>query len=393
MINMKLSGKKIALSVSGLFLLFLCFRYWGNVVALLNKTVSASAPLLLGCVIAYGVNILMSFYERGYDRITEKKRGSISKKTGKIKRPLCMIAAFLTLFLIVYLVIMMVVPELVRAITVLIYKVPGQIDSLIGGVDDTSTLGQKITELYNTYIGSSAQLQKMIESIIHTVRGGLMDGVRSMAGKVTTIFSSIVLVVIGTIFSIYLLLDKEHLLAQIRKLMETYVPKICDKTFYVFGVLNSCFHSFVVGQCLEAVILGTLCTLGMLIFRFPYALMIGALIGFTALIPVAGAYIGAVVGALMMLTDTPKTALFFIIFILILQQLENNLIYPKVVGGSIGLSGIWVLAAVTVGGGVMGVAGMLIAVPLFAAVYRIVQADMKKREEKSEEQETVEETV
>ena len=145
---------------------------------------------------------------------------------------------------------------------------------------------------------------------------------------------------------------------------------------YVSGILNSCFRSFIVGQCIEAVIIGVLCTIGMLIFRFPYATMVGALIGFTALIPVAGAYIGAIVGALMILSVSPIKALLFLIFIIVLQQLEDNIVYPKVVGSSIGLPGIWVLAAITVGGGVMGIAGMLLGVPLFAAAYRLLKDDV-----------------
>ena len=149
--------------------------------------------------------------------------------------------------------------------------------------------------------------------------------------------------------------------------------------FHTLQVIKESFESFIVGQCKEAVILGVLCTLGMWIFRFPYASMIGALIGFTALIPVAGAYIGAAVGAVMILTESPFKALLFIVFIVVLQQLEGNLIYPKVVGESIGLPGLWVLAAVTIGGGVMGIPGMLIGVPLVAAIYKLVGEDMDER--------------
>ena len=139
------------------------------------------------------------------------------------------------------------------------------------------------------------------------------------------------------------------------------------------------FRRFLVGQCTEAVILGLLCMAGMLLFRFPYATMVGALIGFTALIPVAGAYIGAGVGAFMIFTVSPVKALLFLVFIVVLQQLEGNLIYPKVVGSSIGLPGIWVLAAVTVGGGILGIFGMLLAVPLAAACYQMVREDVRKR--------------
>ena len=190
------------------------------------------------------------------------------------------------------------------------------------------------------------------------------------------------------IFSIYLLLGKEKLGRQLQKIMERYLRDGWNKKIrYVVGVVNDCFHRYIVGQCTEAVILGVLCMLGMLLIRLPYATMIGALIGFTALIPVAGAYIGAIVGAFMILTVSPVKALIFLVFIVILQQLEGNLIYPKVVGSSLGLPALWVLAAVTVGGGVLGVPGMLLGVPLSAAVYRLIRNDVYGTEEKAEKQE------
>jgi len=151
------------------------------------------------------------------------------------------------------------------------------------------------------------------------------------------------------------------------------------KISYVTGVINDSFHRYIVGQFTEAIILGVLCALGMLVFGFPYAGMIGALIGFTALIPVAGAYIGGVVGFIMILTVSPVKALLFIVFLVVLQQLEGNLIYPKVVGGSLGLPAIWVLAAVTIGGALMGISGMLIGVPIAASVYRLIRDDMRRK--------------
>ena len=150
------------------------------------------------------------------------------------------------------------------------------------------------------------------------------------------------------------------------------------KIHYVLHTLNDCFHKYIVGQCTEAVILGALCTIGMLILQLPYATMIGAFIAFTALIPVAGAYIGAIVGAFMIFTESPFKAIVFLIFIIVLQQFEGNIIYPRVVGSSMGLPAMWVLAAVTVGGGVMGIPGMLLGVPLAAALYRFVREDVNR---------------
>ena len=189
---------------------------------------------------------------------------------------------------------------------------------------------------------------------------------------------------LALIFSLYLLAGKEKLQAQLARLLSTYLrPSWNRNLHHVAGVLNNCFHRYIVGQCTEAVILGSLCALGMLLLRLPYATMIGALVAFTALIPIAGAYIGASVGFFMIVTVSPMKGLIFLIFLLVLQQLEGNFIYPRVVGSSIGLPGIWVLAAVTVGGGVAGVGGMLLGVPLAAVLYRLVGNDVRKGERKA----------
>ena len=207
--------------------------------------------------------------------------------------------------------------------------------------------------------------------------GGVMGSLVSIASAtVSAAFTAIV----SVIFSIYLLLDKEKLARQCALVLKTYLkPGWYRRLLYFLETLDRCFRRFVVGQCTEAVILGLLCVGGMLLFQFPYASMVGTLIGFTALIPVAGAYIGAGVGAFMIFTVSPIKALLFLVFISVLQQLEGNLIYPRVVGSSIGLPGIWVLAAVTIGGGVLGIGGMLLAVPLAAACYQMLRDDTVRR--------------
>ncbi|MBQ5760559.1 MAG: AI-2E family transporter, partial [Clostridia bacterium] len=190
--------------------------------------------------------------------------------------------------------------------------------------------------------------------------------------------------VLALIFAIYLLAGKEDLGRGCRRMMEAYLsPSVRSRLLYVANTFDRCFGKFIIGQCVEAVILGGLCILGMLLLGIPYATMVGTLIGFTALIPVAGAYIGGVVGVLLIATVSPVKAVVFIVFLIVLQQLEGNLIYPRVVGSSIGLPGIWVLAAITVGGGVMGVMGMLLGVPLFAALYQILREDLRRREKKA----------
>ena len=222
--------------------------------------------------------------------------------------------------------------------------------------------------------------QKMIKDIIDVVvtgAGGVMNSALNIA---SSLFSFAAQALIGFIFAMYLLLNKEKVLGQFNKLFRVYLKdKVRDKMEYFFAVANETFKSYIVGQCTEAVILGVLCAIGMLIFGFPYAGMTGAVIGVTALIPVAGAYIGAAVGAFMICTVSPLKAVLFIVYIVVLQQLEGNLIYPKVVGSSIGLPGMWVLAAVTIGGGIMGIPGMLFGVPLAATLYKLLRADVNHK--------------
>lgn len=213
-------------------------------------------------------------------------------------------------------------------------------------------------------------LMKKFGSVLLNGVGGAMNAVvsvtSSMVGGVISLFMSL-------IFAIYILLGKERLGSQIHRTMLRFLGEVrCGKVESVLSVIDDCMHSYIVGQCVEAVILGSLCAVGMMLLRLPYALMIGALVGVSALIPIAGAYIGAAVGAVMIFSVSPMQAVVFLVFLVVLQQIEGNLIYPRTVGSSLGLPGIWVLAAVTVGGGVMGVLGMILFVPLTAAAYRLL---------------------
>ena len=368
--------KKIFWLILGLFLLFLSIRYWAVIEGLVKLGIDAATPLIIGCVIAYAVNILMGFYEKVYDCLF---RVEVAKK---IKRIVCIIFAFLSLGGIVAFVVNMVLPELINCIASFIRMIPAAVEWIVDFVGEERIL-EYFPFLQNGFDFSTIATQ--IEELLKSLLNGVGGAVGSIVTALTNMFSVLVSVVIGLIFSLYLLIDKERLSKQGRKLIETYMPKKAEKILYIIGVLDDSFHSFIVGQVTEAVILGVLCIIGMTIFGFPYAVMIGVFIGFTALIPIAGAYIGAAVGAVLMLTTDPLLAVEFLIFIIVLQQLEGNLIYPRVVGNSIGLPGIWVLTAITVGGGVLGIGGMLIAVPLAAAGYRLLREDLGKRQQEIKE--------
>lgn len=350
------------------FALYLAVQYWPAVGELLSLVVGAASPLLIGCVIAYLVNILMSLYERHYFPKSQKEA------LIKSRRPVCMILAFVTLVAIVVLVVALVVPELGSCIGVIFSAVPEVLDDVVDFIAQLEIVPEDIQAALEA-IDWKAKVSQIVNAVISGV-GSVMDVVVTTA---TSVFSGLVNGLMAFIFSIYLLLGKDNLARQFKKLMGRYLkPSWNQKISYVLSVLNDSFRKYVVGQCTEAVILGVLCALGMALLKLPYATMIGALIAVTALIPVAGAYIGGGVGALMIFSVDPVQAVIFVVYLVILQQLEGNLIYPKVVGSSLGLPAIWVLAAVTIGGGIMGVVGMLISVPIASAIYRLLREDINR---------------
>ena len=359
-------------------LLFLFVTYWKQMVAVVGLALSAAKPLLLGCVIAYVVNILMSFYERYY---FTKGKLKTKKWVAKSRRIVCMVLAYLSVVGILFLIFSLVVPQVIECGKLLAKEIPVVLNKATFYVQNNEQLMKLLDEAgISIQQNSLSDWEGLLKNAIAWIASGIGGVMGSVFTVVSGVFSGAVTFLIGIIFSIYLLIGKETLFGQVKRICKTYCKKnVYDKISYVYRTFNDCFHRFIVGQCTEAVILGVLCMVCMLIFGFPYATMIGAFIGFTALIPVAGAYIGAAVGAFMILTVSPIKALFFLLFIVILQQLEGNLVYPRVVGSSIGLPGIWVLTAVTVGGGVLGVGGMLLGVPIAAACYQMLRTDVRKR--------------
>lgn len=382
--DIKQEIKKTIGVAAAFMLVYLVIRYWAKVEGVVILGIGAASPLIIGCVMAYVINILMAFYENWYDRLFKVKVAV------KVKRVVCLILAFLSLIGIIALIVNLVLPELINCIASFIRLIPGALEMAVEFVGKEQIM-KFFPEFSNGFDMSAISAE--IETLLKTVIGGVGGAVGSIVVAVSSAAGVVVNLVIGLIFSLYVLLDKENLGMQTRKLIRTYLPKAADKVFYVAEVLDESFHSFIVGQCIEAVVLGGLCVIGMLLMQFPYAVMIGVFIGFTALIPIAGAYIGAGVGAIMILTVSPLQAIQFLAFIVILQQLEGNLIYPKVVGSSIGLPGIWVLTAITIGGGVMGVGGMLLAVPLFASGYRLLKEDVRRRNQQIKADDTKKESA
>ncbi len=366
---MKLSWKdclKIGVSI---FVLYLCIHLWPWAVSLAGTVIGAASPLILGACIAYVVNILMGFYERRWFPAS-KNAAAIGSR-----RVVCLLLAYLTLVAVVVLIVALIVPQLVSCVRILLSEIPGAMTKAVAFIESLDIVPQDLIAPL-----LAIDWQSKLLGILSTLTSGVTNVMGAVISTVSSVFSALVTGLLALIFSIYILLERETLRGQFGKLLRRFLsPKWQGRYCYVLHTVDDCFHRYIVGQCLEAVIIGVLCALGMGLLRLPYATMVGALVGFTALIPVAGAYIGAGVGAFMILTVDPWQAVIFLVFLVILQQLEGNLIYPKVVGSSLGLPGIWVLAAVTVGGGILGIGGMLLGVPLAAAAYRILRDDVNTR--------------
>lgn len=328
-------------------------------------------PLVLGGIMAYILNIIMRKLEKYY---FPKSRNRLIQKSRRI---ICIFLSFFLIMLIIFLIFRLVIPELINTITMIGHWIPIELAKLqkflAGYADQIPQLEKWINSLSFDW---EATGQKLLQYLTSGV-GGILGSTISLVG---TIGVGVTNFVIGLIFAIYILANKEKLKRQVMKVTTAYCkPALVNKALGVLKVANETFSSFIVGQCTEAVILGTLCIIGMKICQFPYAPMIGTFIGATALIPVVGAYLGGAVGFLMILTVSPLKAVLFIVFLVVLQQMEGNIIYPRVVGSSIGLPGMWVLAAVTIGGGVAGVGGMLLGVPLAATVYKLLRIDVNRR--------------
>lgn len=349
--------------------------YFGTVASALKAVLGIFSPLLIGCVLAYILNIIMSRIEKIYFPRSQKRAVIASR------RPVCLVLSLLIIILVLTLIMVIIVPEIGNIFRVLSDSFPVYAAAVQEWLVEAEDKYPDVAELIRENIDLKNFDWKTISAALLDFAKNAMGGALSSALTViSSFFGGIVNFAVGIIFSIYILLSKEKLAEQATKLMKSYMKPDSERKFrYVCSTADKCFSSFIVGQCTEAVILGLLCALGMTILRIPYASTIGTLIGATALIPIVGAYLGAAVGALMIVVVDPMKALWFLIFLVILQQVEGNVIYPKVVGSSIGLPGIWVLAAVTVGGGLGGIGGMLLGVPMAATVYKLLENDVHRR--------------
>lgn len=356
-------------------LLYLAVRNFSSIGEGLSWLVALVRPILTGGLFALVLNVPLNFIEN-----------KILNRTGlkKAKRPLSITLSILLIVGIFLGIVFLVIPELIKALTILGEMAFAQIDRLSKVDLEATFLGGTTIEDFLENNVNWAELKTSLQLWIQRAGKTLLNTTVSAAGSVIGVMLSFIM---SLVFAIYMLSQKENLSCQFTHLFRVWLPdRVSSRLIHIFSVCNECFANYVAGQTLEAFILGGLCTAGMLLLRLPYAPMVGVLVGATALLPVVGAYIGGIVGFLMILTESPTKALVFVIYLAILQQVEGNLIYPRVVGSKLNLPAIFVLAAITVGGNLFGMLGMLLGVPVFSAAYTLFKEATQARAERKKKE-------
>ena len=342
---------------------------WGAVRGLLGIL----APFLLGGALAFVLNVPMRAIERHL--LQNSRRGA------KLRRPLALVLTLLAVLGVLALASLVIGPGIADAVMSIIREIPAAFDRLqkqLNGLAES--LAAYLPMIQEWLAGVNIDWESLSRRVLEYAQALGSGIVSSGGGFIGGVVSGVSTFVIGLIFSFYILLQKEKLSRHGRQVIYGLLPlRQADRTLEILRLASRTFSSFLSGQCLEACILGTLFAVAMTIFRMPYALLVGVLIALTALIPIVGAFIGCAVGALLIAIDDPWKALWFIVLFLVLQQIEGNLIYPHVVGSSVGLPSIWVLAAVTLGGSLMGIMGMLFFIPLCSVLYALFRSYVKDR--------------
>lgn len=327
-------------------------------------------PFIIGAMMAFVLNVLLNVVENKLFKKLNKKN---TKTWKKLKRPVSLVTTFIIIIAIIALILGLIIPQLKNTVELFTENFDSYKTQSVELLEKVGIEKKTINKLNNNIENIQEEATKYISKNSDKIMQTTVGVATTVAGTVTTI-------VLGIVFAIYILLKKEDLTRQFKKLARAYLPEKRQTTLKEISTLsNKTFGNFVSGQCTEALIIGLLCFIGMLILQIPYAPTIAVLVGFTALIPVFGAFIGTAIGTFLILMVDPTKALVFVIFIIILQQLEGNLIYPKVVGNSVGLPGIWVMVAVTVGASIGGILGMLLSVPVCSILYSILRTNVNNR--------------
>lgn len=348
--------------------------YWGlnhyeMIFKSISKLISVIMPFILGFIIAFILNVLMIRVEKVLNKFFTTNKFQIIKRIASI------ILSILILLGVLLLVVKLVIPEILNAIKLIAASLPEVFETLEKWSKGDSGISLQLKSFFDT-----VDVQSLTSEFSEFAKIGFTGVLGSTVDILSMFVNGIFNIIVGFVFAIYILMSKETLKRQTRKLLSTCLPlKITNKIIEIATISRTTFTNFIIGQTIEAIILGSLCALGMKIFGFPYAPMVGTLVGITAFIPIIGAFIGGGIGAFMIMTVDPMQALLFIIYLVILQQIEGDLIYPRVVGSSVGLPSIWVLFAVTVGGGLWGIVGVLFSVPTLSVIYLLLKEYINNR--------------
>lgn len=340
-------------------------------------------PFVVGGMMAFVANLPMTFFEKKVLGKLGKKRKHAPAEgyVSSLRRGFSILLAYLVVVLLITLVSAAVIPQLIATVAVIAEKAPAFFQNALLQIQRLLENNPKLLAYINEFDLQKLDWNSIMDSVVNFLKNGMGNMLSSTFTVASGIVSGTVNGFIALVFSVYILAQKEKLGEQFKRVLRAYTSqRINDGVLHVCTLLYRNFSNFIIGQCTEAVILGLMFIVSMTIFRFDYAVMIGVLIAFTALIPIVGAFVGCFVGAFVMLVDDPVKAIWFVVLFIVLQQIEGNLIYPHVVGNSVGLPSIWVLAAVTIGGSLMGIFGMLVFIPLLSTVYMLLRENVNRRE-------------
>ncbi|MBS5949210.1 MAG: AI-2E family transporter [Clostridium sp.] len=357
-----------------LMLLYFILLNIKNIFAMFDGVLSILNPFILAFCMAFVLNLPMKFFENKIFNFLDENKSDFVKN---LKRPLSILSTFITVIGLIVALGLFVIPELINSLATLMDAVPGYIKSFETLINQYVSSTELLQNIYNTLMTTWQDLLRIATTFLTTSLTGILS-------TTVTITSGVINFILSVILTIYMLSSKEKLVLNFKKLLFAFSKKeIANKIVDISKLSNYTFSKFITGQCIEAVILGVLCFIGMTILSMPYALLISVLIGVTALIPIFGAFIGAIPAVFLILIIDPIKAIWFVVFLLCLQQFEGNVIYPKVVGNSVGLSAIWVMLAMIVGGSTLGLVGMLIGIPTFSVIYQLIkEVTYKKLNEK-----------
>lgn len=350
--------------------LVLCVNHFAVIGTWLTGALASFSPFIVGGCLAFIISVPMRLFDRILSKKTKSGKSLVSDKK---RKAVSLILAILLIFLLVSLFGVIVMPQLVDTVTSLAGSIMRFVPTAQRWITEIMTWLESYPEVHDAIAPMIPDLNQMASTLIAFMQRYAGIVASTLVSNVSAIFGSVTDVIISFVFAIYVLLQTKALSRQGKKVLYAFLPKsFCDRVVGIARLAHKTFFSYITIQCTEAAILGGLCFAGMVIFRFPHALVISVIMVFCALIPIYGAIISCVVGAFLVLIESPMQAIGFVAFILILQQLETNLIYPRVVSTSINLPSMWVLLAVTVGGGIFGIVGMLTAVPITSITYTLL---------------------